>query len=212
MMITLERCTSIFEVTFGVNAVAAAAALYFRATHREVARRLLAELRPSNSPLSGPYVEQQFEAFVLRASLGLQGARFTYRILMALGLAAATSAVVGLVVAATDPHHGVSARAVWFYAVGTIIVLPCLYWLYQQFLGWFERAFLARRTTEAERRLFWSSFEAILPIPELLAEQQRFMAELNARMLALKWRRLGRRLGDLLERLRHPVAALRRRR
>jgi hypothetical protein len=196
-MAQLANCTSIFEVAFGVNAVATAAALYFKVTHREVARRMYAEFRPPDSPVEGPLAERRFEDFILQASPGLRGARRAYRVLMFVGLGAALTAFIGLMLSATSPQTVIPSAALWAFAIFTIIVLPVAYWLYQQFLAWFEHAFTARKTTAADKTAYWRTFEAVLPLPDLRREFDEAMFDVHITLLELRWQRFRDRLVDI---------------
>jgi hypothetical protein len=209
-MIPIEKCSAIFEVAFGVNAVATAAVLYFKQTHREVARRLYVELRPPDSPLSGPLAEHRFEQFILDATLGLRAARWTYRVLVLFGLAAALTALFGLLASATWPQREIRARWLWIFAIVALLVLPTAYWAYRQFLGWFERAFTLRKVTPAERDFYWRAFEIIYPLPDLHQEMQEMRWRMETVLMANRWHRFRHRWVDTWERVGEALRRVRR--
>lgn len=201
-MPTLTDCTPLLEVGFAVNAVAAAAQLYFRDTQREIARRLFADFKPADSTLSGAYAEHAFRQFVLEASPGLRMARAVYRWLIAAGLIALIISFVGLVRAAVEPDYPVAVTAVWAYGILCIILLPLLYWGYQRFLTWFEPAFTAKKTTQAERDGFWRSFELTLAAQETSQKLQELNSQVDEFILKMQWRQFRRWVDLLWERVR----------
>jgi|GEM_PF-6131404 len=206
-MVRLGDCTSIFEIAFGVNAVVAAVAPQFKLTHREVAKRLYAEFRPPDSPISGPLAEHRFEGFVLRLSRTLRVARRAYPVLMAIGLGTALLAVLGLLAAATCPDHRIPAKLLWSFALVAIVGLPLLYWLYKAFLGWFEQAFTIQRTTPTERKAFWLAFQMHHVMPEHRSEMEEALFIAHTSLIGIRWRLFRLRLSDfgyaLRDRLRH---------
>lgn len=203
-MPTLANCSALLEVGFAVNAVAAAAQLYFRDTQREITRRLFADFKPADSTLAGAYAEFAFREFVLQASLGLRMARVGYRCLIAAGLIAMAISFAGLVHAAVEPDYPVTVVAVWAYGILCVIVLPLLYWIYQRFLIWFEPAFTAKKTTQAERDSFWRSFELALVARETSQQLQALNLRVDEFILKMQWRQFRRRIDRLWERVRRP--------
>jgi hypothetical protein len=203
-MATLESCASIFQLAFGVNAVVTASQLYFRRTHREIAQTLYIELRPGDSTLSGAHIEHAFERYVFRAIPGLRAARFLYRLLMTVGLAATLLSLVALVASALQPWRPVPVDSVWIYAGATLVLLPMTYWLYERFLDWLQRAVTGREWKQSEKIAYWETFVTILPTERLSREADVALADAYALLFRLKLRSFGERLGDWLERLKRP--------
>lgn len=201
-MTTLGDCASILQLAFGVNAVSAASQLYFDNTHRQISRRLFAELHPREATAIEEDEERVFEKYVLRSSPGLRKAKALYPILTISGLAATAISFFGLVFSATHSNQYVPHAAVWGFSALTLVVLPSVYWAYQSFLRWFEKGFLASILQTPEKRdFYWKTFETILPMDRQSREIKEVIALAQDYLVRTEWSRFQDRVMRRWERV-----------
>lgn len=195
MAATFGSCASVLQLGFGLNAVSAAVEIQFKGSFTRLIARLYNDVRPEADQLEGPEVEIAFSKYIYLSSRGLRIARNIYPFLMLVGASLLFVSFLGLVLGAVDTNQPIADRAVWSYAILSLLVSPTIYWSFQRFLRWFEHKYLEINAATAEQREnVWQHFRDFYPLDVQLREIQAFAKDAEELRFELEKSRLLLRL------------------
>lgn len=155
-MPSLSASNSLFELSFGVNAVLPALFAGFHAVKEKAAESLLRKLKEVKP---GFEIRERdipdFIDFHFKSSRGLRHAKYITYITAFISLSLCATSLAALCWSAENPNFEVPSKYLYAFVGLTLVAAPIFYWLRDRYLQWLYSAMVIHGTNnEVEALVF----------------------------------------------------------